>query len=47
VLGDHSTNVKSGKGMQQDHTKTPAVKSKPVSKPQPKPQVKTIVQSAN
>jgi hypothetical protein len=44
LLGDHSAKGNATKGMQQDHTKTPAVKSKPISKPRPKPQ--TTLQSA-
>jgi RHS repeat-associated protein len=46
MMGNHSGNVKKS-GMQQDHTKTPAVKPEPVSKPEPKPEPKTTVRAAN
>jgi hypothetical protein len=41
MLGEHSGKVNKV-GMQPDHTKTPAVKPKPVIKPQPKPQLPKI-----
>jgi len=44
ALGNHSSKVKKS-GMQQDHTKTPSVKSKPVSKTEKKPDPKATIQS--